>query len=61
LIFIQTRLTGESCKSRYINADEVLTTHNYEGVPPEGFRALAFDNHPPQGRMDFHESFKAES
>lgn len=30
-----------------------------EGVPPEVFFALAFDGPMPQGRVSFHEAFKA--
>ncbi len=32
----------------------------YEGVPPEVFFALAFDDHLPQGTVIFHEGFQAE-
>jgi putative acetyltransferase len=32
----------------------------YEGVPPEVFFALSFDGHIPQGRVLFHEGFKAD-
>lgn len=32
----------------------------YEGVPPEVFFALSFNRHRPQGRVTFHESFKAD-
>ena len=31
-----------------------------EGVPPEVFFALSFAGQPPQGRVTFHESFKAD-
>ncbi len=31
----------------------------HEGVPQEVFFALSFDGHTPQGRVDFHEGFKA--
>jgi putative acetyltransferase len=31
-----------------------------EGVPPEVFFALSFDGHIPQGRVNFHEAFKAQ-
>ena len=31
-----------------------------EGVPPEVFFALSFDGHIPQGRIYFHEAFKAD-
>jgi len=30
-----------------------------EGVPPEVFFALPFDDHMPQGQVTFHEAFKA--
>jgi putative acetyltransferase len=30
-----------------------------EGVPPEVFFALSFDGPPPQGKVTFHEGFKA--
>jgi putative acetyltransferase len=33
----------------------------YEGVPPEFFLALSFTGHRPQGRVTFHESFKADA
>ena len=32
----------------------------HEGVPPEVFFALSFDDHIPQGTVDFHEAFKAD-
>lgn len=32
----------------------------YEGVPPEVFFALSFEGHIPQGKVIFHEAFKAE-
>jgi putative acetyltransferase len=31
-----------------------------EGVPPEVFFALSFDGHIPQGKVTFHEGFKAD-
>jgi len=31
-----------------------------DGVPPAVFFALSFDGHPPQGRVAFHEGFKAD-
>jgi putative acetyltransferase len=31
-----------------------------EGVPPEVFLALSFDGHTPQGKVAFHEGFKAD-
>jgi putative acetyltransferase len=31
-----------------------------EGVPQEVFFSLAFDGHPPQGTVAFHEAFKAD-
>ncbi len=33
----------------------------HEGVPPEVFLALSFDEHTPQGIVTFHEGFKADS
>jgi putative acetyltransferase len=30
-----------------------------DGVPPEVFFALSFDGHIPEGRIDFHDGFKA--
>lgn len=32
----------------------------HKGVPPEVFLALAFAGHTPQGRVTFHEGFKAD-
>jgi putative acetyltransferase len=32
----------------------------HEGVPPEVFFALSFDEHTPQGTVTFHEGFKAD-
>jgi putative acetyltransferase len=32
----------------------------HEGVPPEVFLALSFDEHSPQGTVTFHEGFKAD-
>jgi putative acetyltransferase len=32
-----------------------------EGVPQEAFFAFSFDGHIPQGKVTFHEGFKAES
>ncbi len=32
----------------------------HEGVPPEVFFALSFDGHIPQGKVNFHEAFKAD-
>jgi putative acetyltransferase len=32
----------------------------HEGVPPEVFFALSFDGHTPQGKVAFHEAFKAD-
>jgi len=32
----------------------------HEGVPPEVFFALPFDGHAPQGKVAFHEGFKAD-
>ena len=31
-----------------------------EGVPPEFFFSLSFDDHTPQGTVIFHEGFKAD-
>ena len=31
-----------------------------EGVPPEVFFALSFEGHTPEGRVAFHEAFKAD-
>jgi putative acetyltransferase len=31
----------------------------HEGVPPEVFLALPFDEHIPQGTVTFHKGFKA--
>ncbi len=33
----------------------------HEGVPEEFFLALSFDGHVPQGSVEFHEGFKADS
>ena len=32
----------------------------HEGVPPEVFFALSFDEHTPQGTVTFHDGFKAD-
>jgi putative acetyltransferase len=32
----------------------------YEGIPPEAFFALSFDEQYPQGTVQFHEAFKAD-
>jgi putative acetyltransferase len=32
----------------------------HEGVPAEGFLAMTFDGHTPQGTITFHEGFKAD-
>lgn len=32
----------------------------FEGVPKEAFFALSFDGHIPQGRVTFHDAFKAD-
>ena len=32
----------------------------HEGVPPEVFFVLSFDGHVPQGKVAFHEGFKAD-
>ena len=32
----------------------------YEGVPPEVFVALPFDQSTPRGTVTFHEAFKAD-
>lgn len=34
---------------------------SFEGVPPEAFFALAFDGRLPQGTVDFHQAFLADS
>lgn len=37
------------------------TSFSYEGVPPELFFAISFDDQYPQGTVSFHEGFKAEA